>query len=258
MENSGSARRQRFAAAGLVLVLVIAGALVIAQRAQAWSTRAALLTLSPDRAPSQPEMLRYAVSLGEPAYAENCVSCHGADLSGDKRRGAPNLADRVWLYGGGEVSQIERTVLYGIRSGHPKARRVTDMPALGVQKQVTPDDTRDVVAYMLALQKRPADEAAVARGKLIFDDKGVCYDCHSPEGIGNPDYGAPNLTDAEAMWGNEPEALYRSVYDGRHGLCPAWIDKLDFATIRGIAVYLYQKSHAQAGAAAAPAAHSPG
>lgn len=258
MRTSRSGRTARYAAAAMVLVLVLAGAFVLYARIHDWNTRSALLTLNPDLVPVRPELARYAVSLGEPAYAANCTSCHGADLSGDKRRGAPNLGDSIWLYGTGRVAEIERTILYGIRSGHPKAHRVTDMPALGAIKQLTPEDVHDAVAYVLALQKRPADPAAVARGKMIWDDKGVCYDCHSPSGIGNPDYGSPNLTDADSMWGNEPETLYRSIYDGRHGLCPAFFGKLDFATIRGIAVYLYEKTHAQTGAAAVPNGRAPG
>ena len=45
--------------------------------------------------------------------------------------GAPNLGNSVWLYGDGGIGDIEYTILYGIRSGHPKAHNVTDMPAEG-------------------------------------------------------------------------------------------------------------------------------
>jgi len=34
-------------------------------------------------------------------YAEQCVSCHGEDGRGNQELGAPNLANGIWLYGGG-------------------------------------------------------------------------------------------------------------------------------------------------------------
>ncbi len=37
---------------------------------------------------------------GAVVFAENCVSCHMEDGSGDREQGAPNLTDAIWLYGG--------------------------------------------------------------------------------------------------------------------------------------------------------------
>ncbi|WP_347268663.1 cytochrome-c oxidase, cbb3-type subunit III [Paracoccus sp. (in: a-proteobacteria)] len=36
---------------------------------------------------------------GATVFADNCVSCHGEDGTGDRAQGAPNLTDAVWLYG---------------------------------------------------------------------------------------------------------------------------------------------------------------
>jgi cytochrome c oxidase cbb3-type subunit 3 len=41
-----------------------------------------------------------AASRGTQLYADNCASCHGADGKGLREFGAPNLADKEWLYGG--------------------------------------------------------------------------------------------------------------------------------------------------------------
>ena len=62
------------------------------------------------------------------------------------------------------------------------------------------------------------------------------------EGIPNPDYGAPDLTDNDWLYGGDPDAVYRSIYSGRHGLCPAWTGKLTPAVIRALAVYIHQAS----------------
>lgn len=46
-------------------------------------------------------------SAGQQKFAENCAACHMPDGSGMAAMGAPNLTDKVWLYGGSEASIIE-------------------------------------------------------------------------------------------------------------------------------------------------------
>ena len=73
------------------------------------------------------------------------------NVRGNPEIGAPNLADNVWLYGDGGVFEIERTILYGVRTGNSKSRSVTDMPAFG--KSVT-------MAAQRGLTKVQLDSAA--------------------------------------------------------------------------------------------------
>ena len=40
-------------------------------------------------------------------YQENCASCHGEDGKGDHDFGAPNLTDKIWLYGGSRKEVYE-------------------------------------------------------------------------------------------------------------------------------------------------------
>ncbi|MEA2824374.1 MAG: cytochrome c oxidase cbb3-type subunit [Alphaproteobacteria bacterium] len=201
-----------------------------------------LVAAYPDEIPLNPALIAYANEVGRPAFNANCTACHGADMKGSQAKGVPNLTDNVWLYDFGRVSDIERTVLYGIRSGLGKSHNVTDMPAMGRQKALTPAEIKDVIAYTLSLSKHPEDPAAIERGSKLFQDKGVCYDCHSRDATGIPDYGAPNLTDNDWIYGGDEESVYKSVYDGRHGQCPAWIGKLSASTIRAIAVYIHSMS----------------
>jgi cytochrome c oxidase cbb3-type subunit 3 len=60
------------------------------------------------------------VAFGKPKFGA-CAACHGADAHGNPALGAPNLADKVWLYGG----SVE-TVMETIRKG-----RNNTMPAWG-------------------------------------------------------------------------------------------------------------------------------
>jgi cytochrome c oxidase cbb3-type subunit III len=49
------------------------------------------------------------VARGAEVFAENCVSCHGAEGKGDRAQGAPNLTDAIWLYGG-DYATLHETV----------------------------------------------------------------------------------------------------------------------------------------------------
>jgi cytochrome c oxidase cbb3-type subunit III len=220
--------------AGLVAVGLVYGAI----RTQRVEDR--LLRLPADAIPSDETLVAFATERGPYLFVENCSSCHGDDMRGDRTRGVPDLQDSVWLFGEGRVSEIENIIQYGIRSGHPKAHNVTDMPAFQRTGQLSGPEVQDVVEYVLSLSRQPHDEAAAVRGAYLYANKGNCLACHSPDALGNPDYGAPALTGPTWTYGGTRAELVRSVADGRHGRCPAWIDKLDPANVRELAVYLHQ------------------
>jgi cytochrome c oxidase cbb3-type subunit 3 len=222
--------------------VAVVAAVLIAMAVHDHQTANRLVSADPVDVTRHPELVRFAERLAKPAYAAHCASCHGAAMQGDHAKGAPSLKDRIWLYEDGGVGSIERTLLYGIRSGQGKARNITDMPALGRTQQLSSAEVSDVVNYVRAMSGAPGDPAAVQRGSVIFQNKGVCYDCHSGDASGNPDYGAPALNDKEWLYGGDFNTVYQSVYSGRHGLCPAWIDKLKPQVIRALAVYLHQVS----------------
>lgn len=233
--------RQWIAVVLVTTALVCSGALLVRTR----SLEARLVRTWPDEVLMDSALVRFAEARAPSWYGEYCSACHGPKLEGDRARGVPSLADNVWLYGGGSITDIETTILYGIRSGHPKAHNLTDMPAFGRNGQLTIQDIRDVVEYVLLMSGQPHEAAAAERGRSIYHDAGVCYDCHAADGYGISDYGTPALTGRGGSWiyGGDRATLYQSVYDGRHGLCPAWIGKLSFVQIRALSVYLYEVSH---------------
>lgn len=57
---------------------------------------------------------------GRDKFATYCAACHQADGKGTQAMGAPNLTDKVWLYGGSEATIIE-TITKG-RNGHMPAQ----------------------------------------------------------------------------------------------------------------------------------------
>jgi cytochrome c oxidase cbb3-type subunit 3 len=201
---------------------------------------ARLLELPADDISADETLVAFATARGPYLFVENCASCHGEDMRGDPTRGVPDLQDAIWLYGDGKISEIENTILYGIRSGHPKAHNVTDMPAFLRTGQLARAEIDDVVEYVLSISNQPHDPAAAERGAALYQNKGNCFDCHSSDALGNPDYGAPALTGPAWLYGGSRAELRRSVDEGRHGLCPSWIDKLGPANVRALAIYLHE------------------
>ncbi len=230
---------------GIACVAALLLGTAIYHQIHASRLEARLVRALPGEIATDVELMKFAQSAAPAVYREHCAVCHGATLGGDRARGAPNLADDAWLYGNGTIQDIEQTILYGIRSGHPKAHNLTDMPALGRTGQLTQQDVSDVVEYILKISKQPHDETAVERGQAIFAGAGVCYDCHGGDALGISDYGTPALTGRGGTWmyGGDRDILYKTVWDGRHGLCPAWVGKLSFVQIRALAIWLYEKSH---------------
>lgn len=235
--------------AGAVVVLVLAVFLV--RGLQTRLSYAALLRSEPDAEAADPTLAKFAAAQAKPLYAKNCASCHGADMQGDTAKGIPNLADADWLYGSGRVAEIEKTVLYGIRSGDPKAWNLADMPAFGEAEPyrryrvqpLRPQDIRDVIAYIRFVADKPADVEAAKRGAKIFDDTGQCYDCHANDSRGDSAIGAPNLIDDIWLYGDgSPDSVFRSVAHGHAGVCPAWTRRLKAGQVRALAVYIHNNA----------------
>ena len=49
----------------------------------------------------------YDAAAGTKIFAENCAVCHGDNGKGNQDLGAPNLTDKIWLYGSDESTIIE-------------------------------------------------------------------------------------------------------------------------------------------------------
>jgi len=47
------------------------------------------------------------VARGREKFEQNCVACHGPAGKGNQQLGAPDLTDKIWLYGAGEPTIIE-------------------------------------------------------------------------------------------------------------------------------------------------------
>ncbi len=243
------ARTRLFLLATLVLLVVLAVLAVLNGQQDA-----RLVKLDPDDAPAHPELMRFAAERGRGVFQGKCASCHGPQGQGRHTLGAANLTDKDYLYGAGDVSDIEDVVLYGIRAPNSRTWKLADMPGFArakpyprepTMKPLTPGDIGDVMQFLRSLQPGgKADPAAAARGAVVYGDRGGCYDCHARDARGDEAIGAPNLADAVWLYGDGSDKwIYDSIAYGRAGVCPAWFDRLSPVQIREVSIYVYSLSH---------------
>ena len=177
-------------------------------------------------------LMEFAINGGKAAFQNNCAMCHGTGAAGQK--GFPNLNDDDWLWGG-KVEDIYTTLLYGIRSGHNKARE-SAMPAFGVDKILTKQEIEQVTDYVLSLSGGQG-QIQFSAGKEIFANN--CAACHGANAQGDRAVGAPNLTDKIWFYGKSKDDVIYTITNARNGVMPSWSDRLDDNTIKELAIYVH-------------------
>ena len=235
---------------GISLALLAVAALGTLRFINETAVKTRFLTRNADTIVNDAELMRYAMPRGEEAYQTHCASCHGANLSGDPKRGVPNLKDRDWLYGSGQISEIERIVRYGIRAGISRTQNLASMPAFAnaspypryKMDPLTHQEVQDVAALIYSFQHPAAVERATwSRGNDIYHGKGYCFDCHSGDARGDPAIGAPNLTDNTWLYGDGSlDSIRFSIENGLSGYCPGFASRLAAEDMRAVAVYVHQ------------------
>jgi cytochrome c oxidase cbb3-type subunit 3 len=174
-----------------------------------------------------PALLALARARGKTVFGDNCAPCHGTGAAGGK--GYPNLNDDDWLWGG-TLDQIMQTIQYGARSGHEKTHD-GQMLAFGKDGTLKKDEIVTVANYVRSLSGLPTRPGynAAAGAKLFADN---CAVCHGDAGKGN-------LTDKIWLYGSDEATIIETVTNGRAGVMPAWVGRLDPITIKAMAVYVH-------------------
>ena len=155
-------------------------------------------------------------------YAQNCAACHGVDGNG-QAHAFPNLKDEEWQWGGTETA-ITQTIKQG--------RRAVMVGWLNVLGE---EGVMQVVNYVKTFASK-SNSSVKDNGKKIYQDN--CSACHGFTGEGNQILGAPNLTDAIWLYGNNDDALYQTIAYGRSGVMPAFEQRLDELQIRMLVAWL--------------------
>jgi cytochrome c oxidase cbb3-type subunit III len=182
---------------------------------------------------ADPQLMDFSRAVGKSAFAENCAPCHGAGGAGAK--GYPNLNDDHWLWGG-KLGDIEQTISHGVRAADDKTR-MGSMPAFGRDGMLKRGEILAAADYVRSLSGLPTPNADVPLGRKVFADN--CAVCHGPDGKGNRELGAPNLTSGIWLYGPGEDVIVDGITNGRGAMMPAWSGRLDPTTIKALAVYVY-------------------
>lgn len=171
-----------------------------------------------------------ARAMGERLFLNHCAQCHGSDAGGGK--GFPNLRRHDWLYGG-DPATIKETITNG-RNGI--------MPAFAAV--LGDDGVRSVASYVRSLSGLPHDSLRAQIGKPLFAQN--CAACHGPDGKGNPQLGAPDLTHPSGVWlyGSSEPTIIETISKGRGEAStitrmPAHKDLLDAGKIQLLTAYVW-------------------
>ncbi len=178
------------------------------------------------------ELFRFAVAGGQSLYKVNCSQCHGSGAQGAP--GYPNLNDDDWLWGG-DLEAIYHTIKHGVRNGTADARD-SMMPAFGEGILEAPQIVQ-VANYVMQLSGQEHDAAAASTGKELFAEN--CAACHGEDGKGGRDFGAPNLADQLWLYGGTVDKVAAQISKPKHGVMPAWGQKLDEAEVKQLTVYVH-------------------
>jgi cytochrome c oxidase cbb3-type subunit 3 len=184
---------------------------------------------------ADPELSNYVRNAGAAIFRTNCATCHGSGAAGAK--GYPSLLDNDWLWGGA-MEDVILTVTHGIRNTVDADARYSQMPAFGKDQLLEAAQIDAVVQHVLAISGQEHDAALATQGATVYAEN--CVACHGETGIGNREFGAPNLTDAIWLYGGDAASLKETVYNARFGVMPPWNTRLSEAEIRAVAAYVHQ------------------
>ncbi len=176
-------------------------------------------------------LMARATATAAPLFGQNCQACHG--VKGTGGAGYPRLADNIWVWGG-TAEEIAETIRVGINSRNPDTR-VAQMPAFGRDELLTRPQIATLTDYVLTLSGgvRSGD---TSEGAVLFQEN--CAACHGEDARGAEGTGAPNLTDADWLYGGDADTVRRTLIDGRQGMMPSWTGRLSEAQIRMLAIYV--------------------
>jgi len=203
----------------------------------AWTQKVAAMPY--DRIQADPVLMGHVREDGHRLFGDNCAACHGMNAAGNP--GFPNLTDRDWLWGG-TPDAIARTIAVGVNSPASKETRVSQMLAFGKDGMLDNDAVLAVADYVKTLSDpswAKGKAASIAKGRDIFAAN--CVACHGDQGRGNPEVGAPNLTDQHWLYGSDIDVIYTTIHGGRQGEMPAWDHRLSPVDRKILTLYLLDK-----------------
>jgi cytochrome c oxidase cbb3-type subunit 3 len=181
------------------------------------------------------DLVRFARAGGEALFKVNCSQCHGTGAAGAP--GYPNLNDDEWIWGG-SVEQIYATIQHGSRWLSDANTHYNIMPSFGPDGLLSAAEIDTVGKYVAALSGIEGGEATQAGAQLFADN---CASCHGDTGAGLVEMGGPSLTDAIWLYQDVGTlaGIRAQISRPRHGVMPAWGERLGDVAAKQLAVYVH-------------------
>lgn len=88
----------------------------------------------------------------------------------------------------------------------------------------------------LSIEQLAVHKEAVGIGHRLYLDN--CSACHGPKALGNHAVGAPDLTDADWLYGGDAQTILTSILDGRNGVMPPLAGALGHNGVNEVAAYV--------------------
>src|SRR5262249_12022439 len=191
---------------------------------------------------ADPALMATVRETGHALFGDTGAPCHGRDAKGGP--GFPNLTTSSWLWGG-KPEDISNTIRLGINSAH-KDSRVSQMPAFGRDQMLKRPEVLQVASYVHSLSNpgaKEVDPKNVEAGKALFAAN--CVSCHGDDAKGNPELGAPDLTDKFWIYGGNLDTIDTTVWGGHQGHMPTWEGRLSELDRKILTLYLLDKRDAK-------------
>ena len=179
------------------------------------------------------DLRTFAAAGGKAAFKVNCVQCHGSGAQGAP--GYPNLNDDDWIWGG-SIDAIHQTIAYGVRQNNDETR-IAEMPAFGRDELLDRSQIDQVAWYVMKLSGQEADAAKAETGATVYAEN--CAACHGDAGEGLPETGAPRLADQLWLYGGTHADIVAQLSNPKHGVMPAWGERLGPGAVKQLAVYVH-------------------
>ncbi len=187
------------------------------------------------------ELTRFASAGGGSLFKVHCSQCHGSGAQGGP--GYPNLNDDDWIWGG-HLDAIYATIKHGVRAGDDDDSRDSQMPAFGADELLERDQINAVTEYVLSISNQEHDADLATKGAAAFEEQ--CSSCHGKDGKGGREFGAPNLADAISLYGHKRDTVRRQVTKPRHGVMPAWGQRLTDTEVKQLTLYVHGRGGGEA------------
>ena len=179
------------------------------------------------------DLARFARAGGRSLFKVYCSQCHGTGAAG--AAGYPNLNDDEWIWGG-TVDDIYLTIAHGSRFEADADTRFNLMPSFGSDDFLTNEQIGTVASHVAATSGIEGG-SFTDEGALLYAEN--CASCHGETGEGITELGGPSLNDQVWLYEGSLEAIKAQIDSPRHGVMPAWGERLGDIAVKQLAIYVH-------------------